>query len=429
MAERRGGFIGRFLGLVLGVLLGLALGAGLLWYVQPQTARSLALAAIVRAEQLTGLKLAGHAADGGRITYSGWTTPLFGDGSSSASATAGNGGSAVSAAPPAEPVDRPDPATLVGTRHSYSELVRRLDNAAKVGFKEVSDTRDGDHAVVVQQFRFQGVRRSVSFKVRKSDLRWAQGRELADVMDPGETKRQFESRLWKQAVNDTHMQGLYKSMASSLRRTRDRLGLSADEYAELITAYVQQMPYDQAAARAGAQTKYPIVTAVDGRGVCGDKSLLLAALLQYEGYHVALLQFDPESHMAVGIRVPGAGYKDTGYAFVESTAPSLVGEVGQGYGPGGRVKLTSDPVVTELAPSGARYGSLGQTEWIAGRVKEFQKAYDGYKAELPGLRGDVPKYNAVVAKLNRAARIINTTIDHPDDREALYSWLKAKTDL
>jgi hypothetical protein len=417
MEQRRGN---RFVGLVLGMALGLVLGAGLLYWTQPAAARALALAAIVRVEQVTGLRLADHAGDGPSDgSLLGWKDVL-------SSWRTGGASSATAPAGPMAPADRPDPATLLGTTHSYSELVRRLENAGKSGLRVGSDARSADSVRITQSFRFQGTRRDVSFKVATSDLKWSTGRQLRDVMNPGETQETFSSRLWRQAIDDGHQTGLYDSMASSLRRTRDRLGLSGDEYAELIIAYVQQMPYDQAAARDKAPTRYPIVTAVAGTGVCADKSLLLAGLLQHEGYRVSLLDFSPEAHMVVGIAVPGHGYQKSGFAFVESTAPSLVGQVGQGYGPGGTVKLTSKAHVTKLDSSGARYGSADRTAFIIERLDAYQKAYDRYRAQLGGLRNDITKYNEAVAKLNRAAKIINTAIAHPDDREALYSWIQAK---
>ena len=77
--------------------------------------------------------------------------------------------------------------------------------------------------------------------------------------------------------------------------------------------------------RSGKPAKFPIETYVDKSGDCADKSLLLAGILSREGYNVALLSFPKESHMAVGVVCPGADYKNTGYAFVETTQLSFVG--------------------------------------------------------------------------------------------------------
>jgi hypothetical protein len=207
---------------------------------------------------------------------------------------------------------------------------------------------------------------------------------------------------------------------------RDRLGLGPDEYAELIATYVQEMPYDSVAARRAVSTRYPIVTAVDGTGVCADKSLLMAGLLQHEGFRVVLLDFLPESHMAVGLKVSEGGYRGTGYAFVETTALSLVGEVGKGYGPSGSVKLRSAPYVTALDPSGRAYGAATETTFIVSRTDAFGDAYGVYHSRLAGLESDPVRYNEVVAKLNRCADALNTANRHADDREALYMWLQAQ---
>ena len=63
-------------------------------------------------------------------------------------------------------------------------------------------------------------------------------------------------------------------------------------------------------------------------GICGEKSFLLALLLKELGYNVALIQFDfgnnQSGHMAVGIKVQAQyAFKNTGYALLESTAPTI----------------------------------------------------------------------------------------------------------
>ncbi|PKG31137.1 hypothetical protein [Methanoregula sp.] len=79
-------------------------------------------------------------------------------------------------------------------------------------------------------------------------------------------------------------------------------------------------------------------------GICGEKSFLLALLLKELGYGVALLQFDNERHMALGIRAPAAyAFRDTGYALIESTSPVI--PTYDNYLMTGGIRLTSDPKV------------------------------------------------------------------------------------
>lgn len=132
-----------------------------------------------------------------------------------------------------------------------------------------------------------------------------------------------------------------------------------DDGARRAIALVQAIPYDHAALANGtARTRYPYQTLYDQTGVCGEKSLLLAALLRELGYGVALLRFGPENHMTVGVRCPPAyAYRGTGYAFIESTQPSITTDaVGEYVGTG---RLVSTPEVIAIA-EGRSFGSIGE---------------------------------------------------------------------
>jgi hypothetical protein len=85
----------------------------------------------------------------------------------------------------------------------------------------------------------------------------------------------------------------------NLKKIREVNKLNDDQYLELISVFVQSIPY--ASTGGGGQPKFPIETFVDQTGDCDDKSLLLAALLSREGFNVSLLYFEPEEHMAIGV--------------------------------------------------------------------------------------------------------------------------------
>ncbi len=114
------------------------------------------------------------------------------------------------------------------------------------------------------------------------------------------------------------------------------LGLNPDQTADLSTCFVQNIPYDSAKAKVVLSNspsdkltkitnnyyfdRFPYETLYDNEGICTDKSYLEAALLKQMGYGTALLTFDIEHHMAVGIEVPN-GYSsfNTGYSYIETT--------------------------------------------------------------------------------------------------------------
>ncbi|MEI6294376.1 MAG: hypothetical protein WCP36_11875, partial [Methanomicrobiales archaeon] len=72
----------------------------------------------------------------------------------------------------------------------------------------------------------------------------------------------------------------------------------------------------------GAEWEYPYTAIHLERGVCGDKSWLLGYLLKQLGYDVVIFNF--KDHAAIGIKSNGVGtFKNSGYAYVESTGPTI----------------------------------------------------------------------------------------------------------
>ena len=99
---------------------------------------------------------------------------------------------------------------------------------------------------------------------------------------------------------------------------------------ELLIAYIQSaLSYDMKAFKSKkATTKFPYETYYLGKGVCGEKSILLGKCLSLLNYDFALFIFDKANHMAVGIKVPpGYGNYGTDYAFIETTGKNPIGHV------------------------------------------------------------------------------------------------------
>lgn len=130
---------------------------------------------------------------------------------------------------------------------------------------------------------------------------------------------------------DPSQEELYTGVLTQLRNARYHGGgyLDDDEYLELIVAFVQQIPYQ---VNFGDKRKYPIEVVYDKAGDSDEKSLLLANLLARENYDVALLYFEDERLMEVGIRVheevPDSNIKVFSnsrkeYAYVESATADV----------------------------------------------------------------------------------------------------------
>ncbi len=216
-----------------------------------------------------------------------------------------------------------------------------------------------------------------------------------------------------------------------------------DELVELAVAFVQgSVTYDWNTYHNidQSQIRYPYETLIDGTGVCADKTILLARILNELGYGLAIFTFERANHMALGLKVP-AGYDNyrSGYAFVESTNYAPIGRIPENYV--GGLKLDNRPTVIPINPSGRPFEKIVQNR---AEEKELEKKYgeeyffltaeqkalkeemvqlegelDSLKKELRGCRGTLPpdkfqrcnqmqqehnsrveKYNALVGRFN-----------------------------
>lgn len=236
-------------------------------------------------------------------------------------------------------------------------------------------------------------------------------------------------------INDPNQDAFYTDLISALRSVREKDGLNDDEYLELITVFVQSIQYEDIP---GNPAKFPIETYVDKSGDCADKSLLLAGILSREGYQVALLSFPPESHMAVGVVCPGVDYKNTGYAFVETTQLSFVGVPTETLD--GGVKLVSTPVVIPVGNGTKTYGSCGESLYLDSVLDSSEQEVNTLTPQINAMKGemdhlyqahDVNGYNLRVPIFNNLqnerlqyAEIHNYILDHQFDREGTYEYVK-----
>jgi hypothetical protein len=142
-----------------------------------------------------------------------------------------------------------------------------------------------------------------------------------------------------------------------------------DDQARIAISLVQRIPYDSEKAKINihhylkVKTRYPYEVIADNKGICGEKSLLLAFLLREIGFGVALFLYEKEKHMAVGIKSPEEfSLFNSGYAFIETTGVSIATDNQlrykslQSYGIDGR-KLKSYPQIIPLA-DGQQFNSI-----------------------------------------------------------------------
>jgi hypothetical protein len=141
-------------------------------------------------------------------------------------------------------------------------------------------------------------------------------------------------------------------LADSIRK---RSG-NSDEQARMAISLVQNIPFDNAKLNnTGATGRYPYEVLYDDMGVCGEKSHLLAFLLREMGYGVALLKYDSQNHMAIGIKCSDRyDYLGTGYCFIETTVPAIMTYSEGDYA--GVVGELSNPTVLKVS-DGAEFNA------------------------------------------------------------------------
>jgi len=141
-----------------------------------------------------------------------------------------------------------------------------------------------------------------------------------------------------------------------------------DDQVRIAISLVQKIPYDWAGFETGILSdRYPYEVVYDNKGVCGEKSRLLAFLLRELGFDIVLFNFKTEQHMAVGIKCPEKySYEGTGYCFIETARPAIITDDQEDYV--GVGQLTSTPQIIHIS-DGISFDSVSEEyedaqEWI-----------------------------------------------------------------
>jgi len=145
-------------------------------------------------------------------------------------------------------------------------------------------------------------------------------------------------------VLDPSQDGAMDNIITTIKRQT----ANPDDQARIAISMVQQIPYDSDKSKQlteNTKVRYPYQVIYENKGICSEKLLLLAALLRKLDFGVVLFHFEPEKHMTIGIRSPAQyAYVNSGYAFVETTSPSIPTDaMGQYTQP--QQQLTSIPIV------------------------------------------------------------------------------------
>jgi hypothetical protein len=249
------------------------------------------------------------------------------------------------------------------------------------------------------------------------------------IYDTSMNDEEWRSGLYRAMTTDPAQDRFFEDLTNEFRGIRTRHNLNSDEYLELMAVFVQSIPYK---SQNLSSPKYPIETYGDREGDCDDKSMLLAGLLAHEGYGVALFYFGPEQHMAVGVACSEKGYRDTGYAYIETTRVSFVGTGSDALA--GNITIASDPLVIQIGDGTAGYTRCNETLAIyaeltdlTAHLGEIRKDLGDRESSLKskrsdleamdlaiermGTTGDNSGYTRMVSEYNKKVRDYNQELD------------------
>ncbi len=293
---------------------------------------------------------------------------------------------------------------------------------------------------VTHTFTFEGKPRTVTVDVDGPVLAGAQAADKSVIRFGRAHENDWIESYYPAFIFEEHQDAFYSALLGQLRGIRDAEGLDADRYVELMTGFVQSIEYR--IDPGDLSPKFPVETFADRAGDCDDKALLLGGLLAREGYDVAILLFAPEEHVALGIKANGLEYRETGYAYIETTLRGYVGVPPDSIGDG--KLLESEAQVFPLEGGSASFGAADQVAAIVAASNDLEagvtalaKDITTADAKLKGLEanvrnlkarmdsrstsGDTAAYNALVPEYNAAASTYNDAVAARNDTVARHN--------
>ncbi|MGD9276476.1 MAG: hypothetical protein PVJ67_04865 [Candidatus Pacearchaeota archaeon] len=133
----------------------------------------------------------------------------------------------------------------------------------------------------------------------------------------------------------------------------------------IATSLVQEIPFGASSKTISVggpeigYARYPYEVLYDNKGVCGEKSELLAFLLKELGFETVIFYYRIENHEAVGVRCPlQYSMNRGGYCFIETSAPSIISNFRLEYI--GGLELFSTPEIISISKGDSLGGGLGE---------------------------------------------------------------------
>lgn len=211
----------------------------------------------------------------------------------------------------------------------------------------------------------------------------------------GSTRRDFKISRISEPIQRQAIIPLVKEIKNSEADSVDQV--------RIATSLVQNIPYGEDTNvftfKLGTVetnfnfSRYPYEVLYDNEGVCEGKSELLALILKELGYGVALFYYPEEKHEAVGIKCPVQySLKNTGYCFIETTAPSIISDKENYYV--GFGKLSSNPEIIVINVGKSLPENIYEYKDVEDKDRIYNEILDsGYLT-----RSDSSRWNSIKEK-------------------------------
>jgi len=272
------------------------------------------------------------------------------------------------------------------------------------------------------------VDKSVYYGARSSVKRLPEGSEW--------DYKEWLTGYYRAFFSDPNLDSFYEDLLLPLQRIQRQEVLSESEYLELLITFVQQVPYDSQAI----SPRFAIETIYDQKGDCDEKSLLLAGLLEREGYDVALFFFPDYQHAVAGIRVrleadPGFHVFESDdkrdYVFIETTVPQYIGRYPEVY-EGARVYVVPVGNGTMWYTHMNYISHITDTaEELGDRLLFIQNQLDEWRTEILTLEEklntypytDREEFDSDYARYNQRIQMYNDLMEKGDKIYPVYQYI------
>lgn len=182
----------------------------------------------------------------------------------------------------------------------------------------LADLSDTSTTVVEIEFPFRDEIVSGEITIHLSPYNGAKAQSAKSIPLFGYSPQQYYSAI----ANDPAQDEMYAELLGFFDGYAKEHNLTSDEYVELLTTYVQNIPY----ITVGAAVNFPIETVIENKGDCDDKSVLLSGLLAKSGYAAGVVVFSEENHMTAAIKEAETGQVISSYILIETTRYAYIGE-------------------------------------------------------------------------------------------------------